>query len=222
MFNFPTDLSNNCYNLLKIPKKRRYLLPFLGIIFLFFDNDILYNTYSFTTIIFTCCMILFINFPILVTWSNTKPLYYDDLYLDSEKLPSLTLPEYKKKSYKKLYKIVLTIYDSIMISFIGNYWLIKTKDAVSFYEIVGITGGILQIFHILNLFTGTIILYIIKHIITKDSKVIPILNRLPSDDDIYSGLDIDNELDECSDIDSNTRFKPQNLESTNNNKNDET
>tara|TARA_Y100000813_G_C24071999_1_gene309200 strand:+ start:248 stop:739 length:492 start_codon:yes stop_codon:yes gene_type:complete len=159
-------------------------------------------------------MILFLNFPILVTWSNTKPLYYDDLYLDSEKLPSLKLPDYKKKSYKKLYKILLTIYDSIMIAMISNYWLMKTKDATSYYEIIGITGGILQIFHVLNLFTGTVILYAIKHMITNESKILPILNRLPSDDN----FDLENEFDELDDdIESNSdiKIKPINLKSTN-------
>tara|TARA_B100001248_G_scaffold252964_1_gene229703 strand:+ start:420 stop:911 length:492 start_codon:yes stop_codon:yes gene_type:complete len=159
-------------------------------------------------------MILFLNFPILVTWSNTKPLYYDDLYLDSEKLPSLKLPDYKKKSYKKLYKILLTIYDSIMIAMISNYWLMKTKDATSYYEIIGITGGILQIFHVLNLFTGTVILYVIKHMITNESKILPILNRLPSDDN----FDLDNNFDELDDeIESNSELKtkPINLNSTN-------
>ena len=215
--NLYTYLSSACTDILnftKKQKKKRFLLPFLSLCFLLFHKDILYNTASFITIIFLCCMILFLNFPILVTWSNTKPLYYDDLYLDSEKLPSLKLPDYKKKSYKKLYKILLTVYDSIMIAMISNYWLMKTKDATSYYEIIGITGGILQIFHVLNLFTGTVILYAIKHMITNESKILPILNRLPSDDN----FDLDNNFDELDneiESDSEVKIKPINLNSTN-------
>lgn len=199
-------------NSFKNIKKRRLLLPLLFILFIFFDESVLYNTAAFLFIVFFCCMIIFFNFPILVTWSNTKPLYYDDLYLDSDKLPSLLLPDYKKKSYKKLYKLFLTVYDSIMISLISNYWLVKTNGTYSFYEIVGITGGILQIFHVLNLFTGTIILYAIKHYITSDSKIIPILNRLPSDDNIDTINILDNnicnELDE--EIENKSKDKPIN------------
>ena len=193
-------------------KKRRLLLPLLFILFILFDESILYNTTAFIFIVFFSCMILFFNFPILVTWSNTKPLYYDDLYLDSEKLPSLLLPDYKKKSYKKLYKLFLTVYDSIMIALISNYWLVKTKDASSFYEIAGITGGILQIFHILNLFTGTIILYTIKYFITSESKIIPILNRLPSDDNIDTINILDNNLynDLDEEIKNKSKDKPIN------------
>ena len=74
-------------NSFKNMKKRRLLLPFLFIFLLLFDKSILYNTPAFLFIVFICSMIIFFNFPRLVTWSNTKPLYYDDLYLDSEKLP---------------------------------------------------------------------------------------------------------------------------------------
>ena len=91
------------------------------------------------------------------------------LDITTNTIAEIKLPDYKKKSYKKLYKILLTIYDSIMIAMISNYWLMKTKDATSYYEIIGITGGILQLFHVLNLFTGTVILYAIKHMITNES-----------------------------------------------------
>lgn len=212
-----TIVTEKCADISKFiikQKKQRLMLPLIFISLLLLDKNILYDTTSFIIIIFVCCMILFLNFPILVTWSNTKPLYYDDLYLDSEKLPSLKLPDHKKKSYKKLYKILLTIYDSIMIAMISNYWLVKTKEITSYYEIIGITGGILQIFHVLNLFTGTVILYVIKHMITNESKIIPILNRLPSDDNFDLANQFD-ELDEDLEINSDIKIKPPNRESTN-------
>jgi len=212
-----TIITEKCTDISKFiikQKKQRLMLPLIFISLLLLDKNILYDTTSFIIIIFVCCMILFLNFPILVTWSNTKPLYYDDLYLDSEKLPSLKLPDHKKKSYKKLYKILLTIYDSIMIAMISNYWLVKTKEITSYYEIIGITGGILQIFHVLNLFTGTVILYVIKHMITNESKIIPILNRLPSDDNFDLANQFD-ELDEDLEINSDIKIKPPNRESTN-------
>ena len=196
-------------------KKERYFLPFIFFSFLLFDKRLLYNTPVFITLIFISCMILFINFPILVTWTNSKPLYYDDLYLDSQKLPSLQLSDDKKKNYKKLYKISLTIYDSIMIAIISNYWVLKTKGTTSLYEIFGITGGLLQIFHVLNLFTGTVLLYSIKHMINKESKIIPILNRMHSDDNMFlkydevksdDDIDLDENLND--EIIQNIKIKP--------------
>lgn len=190
------------YYLYKI-KRERFFLPLIALIFLVFDEKILYNPAAFMTIIFICCIILFVNFPILVTWTNSKPLYYDDLYLDSKKLPSLSLSDDKKKSYKKLYKIVLTLYNSVMISIISNYWVIKTRGTSSLYEIFGITGGILQIFHVLNLFTGTVLLYCIKHMINNESKIMPLLNRMDSDDNVFLKYD---ELDQS--LDDEIKSKP--------------
>lgn len=196
---FLRNLTNICQEFKKnifIQKKERYLLPLLFISLLLFDENLLYNPIAFMLIIFFCCIILFMNFPILVTWTNSKPLYYDDLYLDSQKLPSLSLSDSKKKSYKKLYKLSLTIIDSIMISVISNYWVVKTKGSTSFYEVFGITGGILQIFHVLNLFIGTVLLYSIKHMINNESKIMPILNRMHSDDNIFLKYDSIEECDE--------------------------
>ena len=190
------------YYLYKI-KRERFFLPLIALIFLVFDEKILYNPAAFMTIIFICCIILFVNFPILVTWTNSKPLYYDDLYLDSKKLPSLSLAFDMKKSYKKLYKIVLTLYNSVMISIISNYWVIKTRGTSSLYEIFGITGGILQIFHVLNLFTGTVLLYCIKHMINNESKIMPLLNRMDSDDNVFLKYD---ELDQS--LDDEIKSKP--------------
>ncbi len=212
---FLRNLTNVCLDLKKyifIQKKERYLLPLIFTSLLLFDQNILYNPIAFMLIIFFCCIILFINFPILVTWTNSKPLYYDDLYLDSQKLPSLSLSDSKKKSYKKLYKLSLTIIDSIMISVISNYWVVKTKGSSSFYEVFGITGGILQIFHVLNLFIGTVLLYSIKHMINNESKIMPILNRMHSDDNIF--LKYDN-IESCDEelnytLEDDLREKPTN------------
>lgn len=206
MINTCSNIKNklNYYLYYKI-RRERFFIPLIALIFLVFDEKILYNPAAFMTIIFICCIILFVNFPILVTWTNSKPLYYDDLYLDSKKLPSLSLSDDKKKSYKKLYKIVLTLYNSVMISVISNYWVIKTKGTSSFYEIFGITGGILQIFHVLNLFTGTVLLYCIKHMIDNESKIMPLLNRMDSDDNMFLKYD---ELDQS--LDDEVKSKPLN------------
>ena len=90
-----------------------------------------------------------------------------------------------------------------MISVISNYWVIKTRGTSSLYEIFGITGGILQIFHVLNLFTGTVLLYCIKHMINNESKIMPLLNRMDSDDNMFLKYD---ELDQS--LDDEIKSKP--------------
>ena len=116
-------------------------------------------------------VVLLINFPLLVTWFNSKPLYYDELFIDSNNLPTMKLTEDKKKYYKSTYKLLLTVFDSMLISLISNYWFFKTKTASSSYEIIGITGGILQIFHILNHFMGSVVLNVMRYFINNNHKI---------------------------------------------------
>lgn len=162
---------NNSYNYINSLKKVRFLLPITLISFCLIDENVRNNPGLYIFIVFITSLIILINFPLIVTWSNSKPLYYDELYIDNSKLPSLKLSDDSKRYYKKAYKIILTIYDSLIIALISNYWFFKTKNAKSYYEIIGVTGGILQIFHILNLLTGTIVLYVIKYFINNTHKI---------------------------------------------------
>lgn len=184
--NICSKIKNNIYSM----KKKRYFLPFSLIILSLIDPNCRNNTFLYIFIVFTSSLIILFNFPILVTWYNSKPLYYDELYVDSTKLPSLKLSEEKKRYYKTAYKIILTIYDSILIAVISNYWFFKTKSTSSYYEIIGITGGILQIFHVLYIFTGTIILNIIKYFINNTHKIAVI-----NEDDVLNIINQNSEIE---------------------------
>ena len=109
--------------------------------------------------------ILFLNFPILVTFSNTKPLYYEDLFLNTSLLPRLEITEKSKESFKKTFTSVLVFTNSILSGLLYDYWVMRTKNASSLVEIIGISGGILKIFQIINHSIGIITLKIIKYTI---------------------------------------------------------
>lgn len=109
------------------------------------------------------CFILFLNFPIIVTFSNTKPLYYEDLFLDTSLLPKLQIDEESKECFKKTFSYILVVTNSILSGLLYDYWVIKTKNTSSLVEIVGISGGILKIFQIINHSTGIVTLKIIKY-----------------------------------------------------------
>tara|TARA_Y100000816_G_scaffold290704_1_gene280061 strand:- start:2988 stop:3380 length:393 start_codon:yes stop_codon:yes gene_type:complete len=107
-------------------------------------------------------LIIYWNFPILVTFSNSKPLYYEDLFLNTAELPLLEISEEKKETFTKAYTWILIITNSILTAILSDYWAYKTKETSSFFEIVGVSGGILKIFQILNHYTGVVTLRIIK------------------------------------------------------------
>ena len=58
-----------------------------------------------------------------------------------------------------------------------DYWIIKTKNTTSLIEIVGISGGILKIFQVINHSTGIVTLSLIKYSIKHR------INSMDLDDD---------------------------------------
>lgn len=152
-----------CENL-KIPYERFSLL-LLSFLFLLLD-DKYYNNYLYVCIIsFFSSLIILSNFPFIIIWNNAKPIYYEDLYVDSEKLPELPLDEKQKEVYDKVYKRSLVFSSSMLVSVLITYWKFKTQGR-SLFEIIGITGGLLQIASVFNSICGRIILYLIKTFIT--------------------------------------------------------
>ena len=178
---------------LKDIKRERFLLPFLGIIsILFYDKY--RNNLSISIIIFITSVIIFSNFPFLVIYSISKPLYYNDLFIDDKKLPNYLLPKNIRDRIENIFTITLILTNSISISLLSNYWLFKTDNEKSLFEIVGITGGILKILQITNNCLSFIILKVLKW------KVI-YRARIHSQDSISS--DDDNEMESLSPKDNN-------------------
>lgn len=154
---------NNFYN-----KSERLLLPFLGVIWVCFLPRI--NKYVYTPcVFFVIGIIIFSNFPVLVTYNNQKPIYFEELFLNQSKLPTITLTPQIKMRYKITYTRVLIVTNSVLVSVLSEYWLYKTDDVRSLFEIVGVTGGILKIFQIINHYIGTVTLMILKNKIKLDS-----------------------------------------------------
>ena len=67
-------------------------------------------------------------------------------------------------TYKKTYTRTLILSNSILISVLICYWKFRTENSSSF-EMMGVTGGILQIASMFNIFSGRIILFLIKKFI---------------------------------------------------------
>lgn len=140
--------------------KRFCLLPLFAMWILLLPK---YKIIHPSIIVSIMSFILFMNFPILVTFSNTKPLYYEDLFLNTSLLPRLEITEQSKESFKKKFTYILVFTNSILSGLLCDYWIMKTKHTSSIVEIIGISGGILKIFSLINHSTGIVTLKIIKY-----------------------------------------------------------
>ena len=81
---------------------KRFLLPFIGIMGLLYFEEVRNFLYV-PFVVSPSCFILFWNFPQFVYFTNSKPLYYEDLFVDEKKLPNYDVsPAIKKKMSKDI------------------------------------------------------------------------------------------------------------------------
>ena len=162
-----------CFGIKKNLLIKRSLLPVVpgGIEVLLFNPSIRNSFYLFPLTIFGCCLILFINFPILVVQSNIKPAYFGkDLFIDKDELPYLDLtPEESQKFLINIKWMLIFLY-SCLCSALSDYWLFKTQNTTSYFEIIGVTGGILKIFQLIAHMGGSFVLSRTRKNVLKHSR----------------------------------------------------
>lgn len=152
------------YELKEISYKR-YLLLLLGFTYFLFKDDNYNNYYILGSITFLNSFIILLNFTYLVEVNNSKPLYYEDLYIDVNRLPLIPLDAKRKNIYKQIYNGILIFSNSILITALVCYWKSKIEALSSYIEIVGITGGLIEIAACFNNFTSKIAIFLIKKFI---------------------------------------------------------
>lgn len=128
---------------------KRSFLPIVpgGVIILVYYESIRHSFIYFPLIICICSFIIFVNYPILVIHSNLRPVYFgNDLFVDRNRLPMLELTKKDKQIILKNIKWLLIVLFSLLTAALSDYWLFKTQHVSSYFEIFGVTGGILKIF----------------------------------------------------------------------------
>ena len=101
-------MSTSLVDHIKTIKPKRYALPLLSSAgLLFFEK---FQNYIYTPpIVFFVSFILFWNIPIIVTYTNSKPLYFEDLFIDMSQLPSINIPKNGRDAFENYYKLLSMI-----------------------------------------------------------------------------------------------------------------
>lgn len=152
----------------KIPIKR-YFLPLMGILAIIPFEEFRTLIYL-PIIVFVSSAILFWNYTWIVYYTASKPLYYEDLFLDIKKLPNYEVDNVIKKRFKLILEIVLVITNSILMSILADVWILRTNDDKDILSIIGTTGGIIKIFQIINNTISRTMLKILRNFILKESQ----------------------------------------------------
>ena len=151
----------------QIPIKR-YFLPLIGVFSLAVLPE--FRNFIYLPLIITFgFFILFWNYPWIVYYTASKPLYYQDLFIDEKKLPNYEVDERIKRKFKLVLELVLVLTNSLLTGALADYYLYKTTGNEGFIEIVGVTGGIIKIFQIINNSISRFMLKILKRCVKKES-----------------------------------------------------
>ena len=158
---------SNCKDI----KCKRYFLPMIFAPVAAIHPEI-FNFYYFPMVVGVSAFILFWNFPKLVYYTASRPLYYEDLFIDASKLPNYDVSISIKKRFQFILEWVLIVTNTLLVAALSDYWLYKTVDHFTIIEIVGITGGIIKIFQMVNNTISRIMLKILRKRIKKENKEI--------------------------------------------------
>ena len=151
----------------KIPIKR-YFLPLMAILVLLWFEEFR-DFFYLPLLVGAAFFIIFWNFPWLVYYTASKPLYYQDLFIDEKKLPNYSVSKGIKRKFQTILDWVLIISNTLLVSALADYWLYRI-NIKGYIEIIGVTGGIIKIFQIVNNTISRIMLKILRGYI-KDENI---------------------------------------------------
>tara|TARA_Y100000996_G_scaffold407815_1_gene385914 strand:+ start:1389 stop:2231 length:843 start_codon:yes stop_codon:yes gene_type:complete len=150
----------------RVPIKRIFL-PVAGTLGLL--SLPLFQTYIYIPVVIFCVsFVLFWNFPNVITFMNSKPLYYEDLFIADAKTPPCTIDLDVRRKFENAFEWSLIFTNSLFTAALSEYWLYQTGSANSYVEMIGVTGGILKIFQSINYMNGGLILNVTKSFINKE------------------------------------------------------
>ena len=161
------DISVNCCKY-KVKLKRFFLPLFFGIFAIFFDES--RNVVYFPLIVSGCFFVLFWNYPKIVYYTASKPLYYQDIFIDEKKLPNYDVNIKIKHKFECIFVWVLIATNTLLMAGLSEYWLFRSMISESYMEIIGISGGIIKIFQIVNNTVCRIMLKVLKSYVKDENQ----------------------------------------------------
>ena len=159
----------NCRVCCRQIKIKRYFLPLVfgpsALIYEGFQNYVYIPVFMGIAAFF-----LFWNFPWIVYYTASKPLYYEDLFIDEKKLPNYEVSPRLKIKFQTILIWILIVSNSLLVAALGDYWLYRSSGISATFEILGVTGGIIKVFQIINNTISRVMLKILRKFIKKENK----------------------------------------------------
>lgn len=151
--------------------RKRFLLPLVFIVCLTIINETR-NMIYLPIIIGTASLILFWNFPWIVYYTASKPLYYEDLFIDVKKLPNYDVDKKIKDKFNCILVSVLIVSNSILMGVLADLWILRLNSDGNKLNIIAITGGVIKMFQIINNTISRFMLKILRKFVIKQNNIV--------------------------------------------------
>ena len=156
---------SNCKDI----KCKRYFLPLTLSPVLAIYPEIL-NFYYLPVVVGFSAFILFWNFPKIVYYTASRPLYYEDLFIDEKKLPNYNVDDKLKNKFQFILEWLLITTNTLLVAGLSDWWLYKSIGNFTLLEVVGVTGGIIKIFQTVNNTISRVMLQILRKKIKQQNR----------------------------------------------------
>ena len=163
---------------------KRFFLPLVGIWGLVLDDRV--RNYIYLPIIITLGFIIFFwNFPIFVYFTNSKPIYYEDMWIIDENInKNNIIPQKIRDRINFIFLWILILTNSLLLGGLSDYWIYRTINKENILEIIGITGGILKIFQLINDISAKLLILIMRRYIKKKAGSFNVMDVSPNTKDM--------------------------------------
>lgn len=162
-------MTNFCIEKCKSIPLKRYILPTSGIVGLVILDEI--RNFIYIPLVFMySSIIIFWNFPAILYFTGSRPIFIEDLFVDNNKVPDYDVDPRIKKKFRTILEWSLIITNSLFVGALADFWLYKTNNLDNFTEIAGVTGGILKLFQTCNHLITSGLMYIIRKNVVRESK----------------------------------------------------
>jgi hypothetical protein len=122
-------------------------------------------------------MIVFLNFPTIVIFLHSRPIYFDDLIIKNYEGEGYFYDDSFRQKYQRVFKWIASITSSLMIVLTVELWFFRdsmfqndqandsTKGkAVNSFVVLGVIGGMLRIYYAATMMIGRLLLTILKRL----------------------------------------------------------
>ena len=131
-------------------------------------------------------LIIFLNFPSIVIFLHSKPVYYDDLVIKNYEEETLYTEDFRRK-YQHIFRWITTFTSALVVGITSELWYYRdriftsdstTSSSVSSaqdkvfkaFVLIGVIGGLVRIYYGAAMLLGQILLVLLKRFKRKEQE----------------------------------------------------